>query len=482
MKAKAKGKSVKGAAARAEIDRKTARKYLKAGTLPSQMRQAHTWRTREDRLAGFMPEILGILDNDFSVEAKTIFDHLSERYEGQLKSSDLRTMQRRIKVWRSTEGPSKEVIFPQIHRPGEQAQSDFTNMNKLGITIAGQPFTHLLYHFVLEYSNWENIQICFSESYESLSSGLQDSLWQLGAVPTRHRTDRLSAAVNNLSNLEEFTQRYQGLMDHYGMEPTRNNRGVAHENGDIESSNGKLKNAVNQALILRGSRDFSEQDRYEQFLRNLIRRRNALRSARLAEDLEAMRPLPKNRVEDWRWYDVPVSRFSTINVRHNIYSVDSRMIGERVDVKVGSDSLEVWYAGRRMELLPRLSGEGGHLINYRHIIDSLVRKPGAFAGYKYREALFPTTIFRIAYDDLRAHQPGSADRQYLEILQLAAKESQEKVQQALDCSIRKGERITAAAVRAVLESELPPEPYHTHVEAVDLSCYDNLIESQEVVL
>jgi transposase len=480
MKALKKGKSLSGAAARAEMDRKTARKYLKVGLLPSQMKKAHTWRTREDRLAAFTAEIEGILRNNFAMEGKTIFEHLNRKYEGNLKTSDLRTIQRRIKLWRVVDGPSKEVMFSQIHRPGEQAQSDFTYMNELAITIGGQPFPHLLYHFVLEYSNWENARICFSESYEALSSGMQDSFWKLGTVTAKHRTDRLSAAVNNLSNLQEFTARYQGLMAHYGLEATRNNAGVAHENGDIESSNGKLKNAIDQELMMRGSRNFAAQEQYEQFVNEILRRRNSLRRDKVVEDLKAMRPLPDNRLEDCSRVDVPVSRFSTINVKHNIYSVDSRMIGEVANVKVTAQTLEVWYGGKCLETLPRLSGEGGHLINYRHIIDSLVRKPGAFASYKYREALFPTTTFRVAYDDLRIHQPGSSDRQYLQILNLAAKESQDKVQQALDSLIRKGERITALAIKEALESEQPPAPYHTHVDPVDLAGYDSLIGSQEV--
>ena len=480
MKALKRGKSLSGAAARAEMDRKTARKYLKTGLLPSQMKKEHTWRTRPDRIAAFKTEIEEILGNNFAVEGKTIFEHLNRKYEGVLKTSDLRTIQRRIKLWRVVDGPSKEVMFAQVHRPGEQAQSDFTHMDKLAITIGGQPFPHLLYHFVLEYSNWESVRICFSESYEALSSGMQNAFWKVGAVTAKHRTDRLSAAVNNLSNLEEFTQRYQGLMAHYGLEATRNNRGIAHENGDIESSNGKLKNAIDQELMLRGSRNFNSQEQYDQFVNEILRRRNSLRRDKVAEDLKAMRALPENRLEDFMWINAPVSRFSTINVRHNIYSVDSRMIGETANVKVLADRLEVWYGGKCLESLPRLTGEGRHLINYRHIIDSLVRKPGAFASYKYRDALFPTTTFRMAYDDLRMHQPGSSDRQYLQILNLAAKESQDKVQHALDSLIRKGERITALAIKETLQNEQPPAPYHTHVEAVDLMGYDNLIGNQEV--
>lgn len=481
MKALGLGKTLAAAAARAEMDRKTARKYREAGKFPSQMKKAHTWRTREDRIAPFQSEIEQMLENSFALEAKSIFDFLARRYTGQLKESDLRTIQRRVKIWRVVDGPGKEVMFQQVHVPGEQAQSDFTNMNALGITIAGQPFPHCLYHFVLEHSNWENVTICFTESFEALSNGVQDSLWKLGAVPQRHRTDRLSAAVNNLCNPEEFTARYQALMRHYGMEPTKNNAGIAHENGDVESLNGKFKKAVDQELMIRGSRDFGSNEEYEQFLREILHRRNSLRREKVHEELKKMKPLAQNRLDDFIWVDAPVSCFSTIHVRHNTYSVDSRMIGEMAKIKLLPDTLEIWYGGRQLDIIPRLSGEGNHLINYRHVIHSLVRKPGAFANYRYREALFPNTTFRLAYDDLKNHYPAKADREYLKILHLAATESEEKVHVVLDASIRKGERITAEVVeKAVRENQEKPAIYETHVEPVDLKEYDGLLNQEEV--
>ncbi|MCI0446610.1 IS21 family transposase [bacterium] len=474
------GKNLTAAAARAEMDRKTARKYRDAGKLPSQLKKPHTWRTREDRIARFQDKIEGMLSNSFALEAKTIFEFLNRKYEGQLKESDLRTIQRRVKLWRVIDGPPREVMFQQLHRPGEQAQSDFTNMNSLGITIAGQLFEHMVYHFVLEYSNWEHVTICFSESFEALSTGLQESLWNLGATPARHRTDRFSAAINNHCNPEEFTARYQALVNHYGMQPTRNNRGVAHENGDVESSHGKFKKAVNQELLVRGSRDFSTREDYERFLSDILRRRNSLRRDKVQEELRLMNSLLANRLDDFVWVEARVSCFSTINVRHNIYSVDSRMIGEVAKVKVLSDSLEIWYGGKRLDRIPRLTGEGRHLINYRHVIDSLVRKPGAFANYCYREALFPNTTFRIAYDDLRMHHPATADRQYLKILHLAANESEQKVHASLDALIRRGERIAADTVEQVLKNEESPAIYQTHVEPVDLAGYDQLLSETEV--
>ena len=233
--------------------------YLKSGKLPSECRPERTWRTRPDPYESVWPEVEGILKRSPTVEATTVFDHLNRVHEGKFEEGQLRTLQRHIKQWRARNGELKEVMFPQRHEPGHQAQSDFTFMNSLGMTIAGQPFPHLLYHFVLTYSNWETTTLCFSESFESLTLGVQNAIWELGAVPAEHRTDRLSAAVNNLKK-GVFTRRYQTLLDHYGMKWSRTQAGKAHENGDVEQAHHRLKRAIEQELLLRGSRDFLERD------------------------------------------------------------------------------------------------------------------------------------------------------------------------------------------------------------------------------
>ena len=199
-------------AAAAGMDEKTGRKYLRAGKLPSEMQVEHSWRTREDPFSEVWEEALGFLKTNDGLEAKTIFEHLQRTYPGRFSDGQLRTFQRKVKQWRALEGPGHEVFFAQSHRPGKLCQSDFTCMNGLGITIGGQPFDHLIYHFVLTYSNWETGSICFSESLESLLEGFQNALWELGGVPEVHRTDRLVAAVNRPGRPEEFTQRYAALM------------------------------------------------------------------------------------------------------------------------------------------------------------------------------------------------------------------------------------------------------------------------------
>jgi transcriptional regulator with XRE-family HTH domain len=200
--------SVEAAAAKSGMDSKTARKYLRDRRLPSEMRQKHTWRTRPDPFVETWEEIRQLLTTEPELQPKTLFEHLQRTYPGRFPDGQVRTLRRQIKYWRATEGPPREVFFAQEHRPGELCQSDFTHCRELAVTINGQPFPHLIYHFVLTYSNWETGTICYSETFESLSEGLQNALWELGGVPLEHRTDRLSAAVNNLVDTREFTRAY----------------------------------------------------------------------------------------------------------------------------------------------------------------------------------------------------------------------------------------------------------------------------------
>lgn len=469
------------AAAKAGMDEKTARKYRESGKLPSQMKLGRTWRTRKDAFEEVWPEILGILERGEAVEAKTVFDYLGRQHPGRFQEGELRTMQRRIKVWRARCGPAKEVMFVQEHRPGRQGQSDYTYMGSLGVRIAGQRFDHLLYHFTLTYSNWESVMVCFSESFESLSAGLQNAIWEVGAVPEEHRTDSLTAAVNNLKEEDEFTERYQGLMRHYGMRPSHNNPGRGHENGDVEQAHHRFKRAVDQELILRGSREFQNRGEYAAFLGEIGNRRNGGRRDKLREELAVMRRLPERRTEDWSRWRGKVSAFSTVNVKHNIYSVDSRLIGECIDIRTYAEVLEVWYGGQLIERMPRLRGTGRHHIQYRHIIDSLVRKPGAFAHYRYQSDLFPGVLFRVAYDYLREHDPAGADRQYVRILHVAAQESEQRVDEALRYLVERGEAITAERVSEWVKSPVVFDCRRVEVEPVQLAVYDSLLERAEEV-
>jgi hypothetical protein len=463
------------AAAKAGMDVKTARKYEAAGKLPSELRSERDWRTRPDPFAEVWEQIREQIKASPGLEAKTLFEALQRAQPGRFSEGQLRTLQRRIKVWRATDGPAQEVFFSQQHEPGRLCASDFTHMTELGVSIGGQSFPHLVYHFVLTYSNWETAMLCYSESFESLSEGLQNALWELGAVPARHRTDSLSSAVNNMSDREEFTARYKGLLKYYGVEPERIQVRKANENGDVEQRHHRLKRAVEQELLLRGSRDFASVEDYQRFLKDLLKRLNAGRRGRLAEEMALLKPLPARRMESYKRERVKVDSGSLVWVDRNAYSVNSRLIGERVEARLYLDRVEVWYAQRKMEELPRLRGRSKHRVDYRHIIDWLVRKPGAFESYRYREDLFPSSQFRMAYDTLREARPQSASKEYLKILELAAKRSEARVEDALRMLLGSGEGIDSQAVEALLvEAERIPPVTAVEIAAVDLASFDAL--------
>lgn len=475
------------AAAKAGMDPKTARKYLREGTLPSETKRDRTWRTRPDAFSGVWEEVREQVAANPGLEAKTLFEALQRKYPGRFADGQLRTLQRQLKRWRATAGPEREVFFAQRHVPGRLGESDFTHMTELGITIDRQSFPHLLYHFVLTYSNWESVSLCFSESFESLSEGLQNALWDLGGAPLEHRTDRMSTAVNNTSDEREFTVRYEALLRHYRIAGQKIQAGKANENGDVEQRHYRLKRAVDQALLLRGSRDFSRVEEYQQFLRLLVTQLNAGRRERLKAEMQYLRQLPERRLESVRRERVKVDSGSLIYVDRNAYSVHSRLIGEKVEARIGAQNIEVWYAGGKVEDHPRLRGRGNHRVDYRHIIDWLVRKPGAFENYRYREDLFPTSRFRMVWDALRETTPARANKRYLEILQVAAGEGEAKVDEALRHLLEQGEmgegKLNAEAVRALLHQDaaLAP-PTAVNVAQVSLAAFDELLGSAPEVV
>ena len=462
------------------MDVKTARRYLATETLPSELKTERSWRTRNDPFESVWEGIQQQLETNPGLEAKTIFEALQREHPGKFGDGQLRTLQRHIKHWRATEGPSREVFFRQEHIPGRLCQSDFTRMSELSVTIGGQTFPHMVYHFVLTYSNWEDVTLCYSESFESLSEGLQNALWRLGGVPRQHRTDRLSTAVNNMTEAREFTDRYAALLRFYKLEGQKIQAGKANENGDIEQRHHRWKRAIDQSLLLRGSRDFTSLAEYVDFLRRLVEQLNAGRRELLAVELPHLQNLPERRLESLKKVIVRVESGSVVNVDRNVYSIHSRLIGEMVEARLKLDTVEIWYASRLVETLPRLRGRGKHRVDYRHIIDWLVRKPGAFENYRYREELFPTSRFRMAWDALREIAPRRANRRYLEILQLAAKEGEARVDEALRGLLEAGEiaegKLTADAIRSAIEQDnLLPPATSVAIAEVALTSFDELL-------
>jgi hypothetical protein len=471
-------KNQETAALKADMDPKTARRYLDAGKVPSEMKTERDWRTRQDPFAEIWQEVEEQLREAPGLEAKTVFAALQRDHPGRFEDGQLRTLQRRFKIWRATEGPAQEAYFAQIHEPGRLGASDFTRMSELEITIGGQSYPHMVYHFVLTYSNWETGTVCFSESFESLSEGLQNALWELGGVPARHRTDSLSSAVNNMSNQEEFTRRYEALLKHYRLEGEHIQPRKANENGDVEQSHHRFKRNLNQALLLRGNRDFGSETVYQSFLREYFEGANRGRRKRLAEEVNVLGELPKRRLEAMKREWVRVDTGSLIAVDRNVYSVHSRLIGEQVEARLYVDRVEVWYGQKKVEQMPRLRGRGKHRVDYRHIIDWLVRKPGAFESYRYREDLFPTSRFRMAYDALQESSGSHATKEYLRILELAAKEGEAKVEEALG----QVEDVILFVSREMLEQILAgprteSPATRVRIAPVQLNCFDELLET-----
>jgi hypothetical protein len=477
-----KDQSLQVSAEKVGMDRQTARKYRDSGQLPSAVRPDHDWRTRLDPFAEVWPWVAEQLSLHAGLEAKTLLEALQRAHPGRFADGQLRTLQRQVKRWRGLEGPGQEVFFAQVHHPGRLCQSDFSHMTKLGVTIGGRSFEHLIYHFVLSYSNWEAFTICYSESFESLSEGLQNALWELGAVPQRHRTDRLGAAVANGSDMKEFTGRYQGLLEHYDLQPEKTNPNSGNENGDVEQRHHRFKRAVDQALMLRGSRDFADVAAYQQFLKALTDRLNLGRQARLAEELKVLHGLPANRLEAVKRLSARVDCGSLIHVDRNAYSINSRLIGQKVEVRLYVQHLEVWYGQKKVEELPRLRGRNQHRVNYRHVIDWLVRKPGAFADYRYQADLFPSSLFRVAYDRLKSQYAGgtgNADKQYLKILELAARENESLVEGAIARLCELDQSMSFEAVEALVLCGQPmAAATAVRVQEVDLSAYDQLLSAE----
>ena len=472
------------AAGKAGMCEQTARKYLRSGKLPSESAKPHDWRTRADPFSKVWDEVKGQLEVNPGLEAKTLFEDLQRRSPGEFSDGQLRTLQRRMKTWRALEGPEHEVFFAQDHPPGALCQSDFTHMSELGVTIQGQAFEHLVYHFVLTHSNWETGTVCFSESFESLAEGLQNALWDLGAVPKAHQSDRLTAAVTTLGgDRAEFTARYSALLRHYGLEGKMIQTGRPNENGDVEQRHYRFKRAVDQALMLRGSRDFASREEYEAFLRDLFAQLNAGRRERLQNELKVMVELPSARLGTAKKLTCKVGQGSTISVDRNVYSVPSRLIGERVEVRLYAEHLEVWYAQKKLETIPRLRGRKGHRINYRHVIDWLVRKPGAFEHYRYRDDLFPTSHFRMAYDALVRQTPDRGHKTYLRILKLAARRNETAVDEALRFLIDTEQAITLEGVEVMVdEATALPVPTDVHIDDIDLERYDTLLDGLNFAL
>ena len=473
------GKTQETAAAKAGMSVRSARKW-QSGPLPSQAKPEHRWRTRPDPFDGvWEDEIEPLLRNDPTgkLKATTIIDWLAEQHPGRFSASQLRTLQRRLQDWRALHGPDQEVYFPQVHPPGREAQFDFTHCGELRVSIAGQSYPHLLFQLILSHSGWRYAEVAAGETFLALQQGLQAALWTLGGVPEVVRSDNTSAATHELrsSRGRALNDNYAALLDHYGLRSTRINPGQSHENGVAEHAHYRLKDAIDQALMLRGSRDFHTTDDYADFVRQMVERRNRLVEGKLEQETACLGPLPPAPVPEYANYQSKVRRWCTIQVAGHSYSVPSRLIGKEVQIRLYADWVEVYYKGHLVERMARVHGDGEANVNYRHVIGSLVRKPGAFARYRFREQLFPTLHFRLTYDALREWRGERADVEYVRILHLAATTMEATVDSALSLLLEAGESFDYAEVRDLAEPKVPEAPLLTLSGKPDLKIYDRLL-------
>ncbi len=397
------------AAAKAGFSTATAYRIEQDLRLPSQRRSPRGRRRQDPLAAVWNSEVVPLLKSVPGLRPVAIFDEIRRRHP-EIGAGVRRTLERRIRTWRALNGAEQDVIFRQEHPPGRLGLSDFTDMGDHGISIAGVPLDHRLYHFRLAFSGWEHAHVVLGgESFVALAEGLQNALWALGRAPLQHRSDSLSAAFRNLDDdtRQDQTRRYEALCAHYRMEPTRNNRGLAHENGSIESPHGHLKQAIEDALLLRGSRDFDTLDTYRRFIDEIVGRRNARNTKRLDLERSALQSLPARRTTDYEETIVTVSSTSGFTLKKVFYSVPSRLIGHRLRVRLYDDRLECFLGSTALMALrrgrPHPSGKHGHVVDYRHVIHALRRKPMALLNLVYRDQLFPRRAYQRAFATLLAN-------------------------------------------------------------------------------
>ncbi|MHB8287501.1 MAG: IS21 family transposase [Caulobacteraceae bacterium] len=428
------------AAAKSGFSGASAYRLEKDPRLPS-TKKAPRERRRPDPIgAVWDSEIVPLLKAAPGLRPVAIFEEVQRRHP-ELGSGVRRTVERRIRAWRALFGPEQEVMFRQVHEPGRMGLSDFTDMADLMITVAGQALDHRLYHFRLVYSGFEHAHVVLGgESYVALAEGLQNALWALGGAPHEHRSDSLSAAFRNLDRdaREDLTTRYDALCAHYGMEPTRNNTGVAHENGSVESSHGHLKKTVEDAALLRGSRDFVDLTAYRRFIDEVSGRHNAKFGPRIDVERAALKELPGRRTADYEEAIVTVTSSSGFVLRKVFYSTPSRLIGHRLRVRLYDDRLDVYLGGSHQMTMPRgraqANGKHDHVVDYRHVIHALRRKPMALMGLVYRDKLFPRQAYARAFEAMVASLPArAACRTMVDLLALAHDRA---------CEVELGEQLT----------------------------------------
>jgi hypothetical protein len=476
------------AAAKAGFSTSTAYRIEADPRLPSQKKEPRG-RRRPDPLADvWEAEVIPILEAAPGIRAIAVLEELRRRHP-DLNPNVRRTLERRMRAWRALAGPEQDVIFRQIHEPGRLGLSDFTDMADLDVEVAGEPLAHRLYHFRLAFSGFEHAEVVLGgESFVALAEGLQNALWSLGGVPKEHRSDSLSAAFRNLDRnaQEDLTRRYAALMRHYDMAPSRNNAGIAHENGAIESAHGHLKAAIRDALLLRGSRSFDDLTAYRRFVDEVVGQRNARNRKRVELERPQLGRLPKRRTVDFEEKIVTVTSAGGFILKRVFYTVPSRLIGHRLRARIYDDRIDCYLGSTHVVTLQRgqpvSATQGGHVVDYRHVIHALRKKPMALLNLVYRDQLFPRIAYARAFEMLRSQQGDKrACRITVELLALAHERACEaELALAIEAELDAGRAPDLGALRARFVPEPGAIPEVT-VELVPLDAYDELAAVTAIV-
>lgn len=466
------------------MDRKTAAKYIRTGEGPGERVRPRNWRTREDPFSGLWPQVERWLEGNPSLEATTAFEDLQRRYPGEFKEGQLRSLQRRFRAWKLEKGHGrKPVYFEQEHEPGRLLELDWFHPRDFDVTIGGERYRHLICHSVLTYSNWEWAVPCRSESFASLKGCLQAALWELGSAPKNCQVDNSSTATHRLGKGARgrgFNERFLGLLSHYGMQPKTIQVGAANENGDVESSHSHLRRYLRDQLSLRSEgSDFESLEDYQQWLTGCLRQRNLRREQKLGEEKAAMNALPPCRLPEYEETDCRVNKYSMARVGKGSYSVPSKYRGTRLRARIHESRIELWNGTEKVAAFESHANAGGACVDWRHLIDELCRKPGAFERYRYRQSFYPSPLWRQLGDCLRKRfSTARADSDYLQILRLSLEYGLERIEELLECI--GPQEACLDRIRCELGQQSRWRQAPAMLLQGDLSLYDQLLENREV--
>jgi len=475
---------------------KTARKYICGGFSDDSSKRERDWRTRADPFDRVWLEVVKHLEAMRSgqcrwVKAKELFDELMLQYPAELSAGMLRSFQRRVSEWKQLHACDEvaEVYFEQVHIPGHFLELDWFHSREMEVSIQGVKWKHLLCHTVLTYSNWEWVEPCQSESFASLKSTLQSTVFELGYVPQKLKTDNSSTATHDLKKIKATEQeaakggktkrcinaKLSVLLEHFGMGFQSIQVGKPNENGDVESANGHLRRYLLDRLSLRGHGDFNSIEAYRQWLHEQLRARNLRRQEKLNHEIAKMKKLVSPRLPEYERVNCSVNKYGLVRIGKGSYSVPRQWRHLRdIEGRLFDERVEIWGNGKVLASFETQPNLGGARIDYRHLLVDLLRKPGAFMHYRYREEFVPGEIWRLCFDQFlerRGVKLGS--KEYLLVLGLTLENDRSAVEKALyrllatdELSLEKVKELLGIMPRVFDHKDYVPEADLTHYDTI----------------